>query len=451
VKHLIWCLFGLSCSTAVRAQALAPDDFAFGLPITTTQAAAAYRFPLPLAVYQNSFREDLGDLRLFNERGVAVPFSLFRPAEQTHIHKPEVALPMFPLHEGARVVIDGIRVTIDSPQSAIKLQTQNGGAAALSVSQYVLDARALNAAVSALRLSWPDTASDYSGRVRVEASDDLGSWHSVVVASPIANLHANGQTLIESRIAMTATTAKYFRISWLGSAPAFELTTVLAEPTDTIAEPEREVLEVLGSPDPVSTTDYLFDLGARPPVSRVNVLLPVANAIIDAELSSRRTSKDPWRFVTRAGLYRLKNPDAEQHNAAFEIGTDSDRYWRARISRGPTPPLMPLRLHVEWIPNQLTFLAQGDGPFLLAYGNANAVGAEADFSNIPSTLQVAPAVVGSPRVLGGSGRLAVKPAAFPWRRAVLWSVLLLAVILLAWMAYRVSKDSSPSAEPHDGT
>jgi len=176
VKPLIWCLFVFLGSTGARAQALVPQDFAFGLPVTATQPAAAYRFPLPLAVYQNSFREDLGDLRLFNERGDAVPFSLSRPAAQTQIHKEPIALPLFPLREGARVVIDGIRVTIDSPQSAIKLQTQNGGAVALSVNQYVLDARELNAAVSALRLDWPDTASDYSGRVRVEASDDLGSW-----------------------------------------------------------------------------------------------------------------------------------------------------------------------------------------------------------------------------------------------------------------------------------
>jgi hypothetical protein len=439
------CLLLLLGSSIVQAQTLAPQDFAFGLPVTTTQAAAAYRFPVPLAVYQNSYREDLGDLRLFNERGVAVPFSLNRPAAPAQIHKPAVALPLFPLREGTRVVIDGIRVTIDSPQSAIKLQTQNGGAVALSANQYVLDARALSSAVSALQLSWSDAASDYSGRVRVEASDDLGSWRPVAAASPIANLHANGQTLIESRIAIPATAAKFFRLIWLGAAPAFELTSVLAEPTDTVAEPDRALLDVVGRPDPANSGDYVFDLGARPPVSRVNVLLPVANTIVDVELSSRRAPQDPWRPVTRAGLYRLKTPDAEQQNAAFEIATDTDRYWRARFSRGPMPPSLPLRLHVEWIPNEITFLAQGAGPFLLAYGNATAVSGEADFSNIPATLHFAPAIAGSPRVLGGADRLLAEPAAFPWRRSVLWGVLLLAVVLLAWMAYRVSKDSSPSA------
>jgi hypothetical protein len=49
-------------------------------------------------------------------------------------------------------------------------------------------------------------------------------------------------------------------------------------------------------------------------------------------------------------------------------------------------------------------------------------------------------LVGSRRVLGGSTRLVGKPAAFPWMRAVLWSVLLLAVVLLAWMAYRLANE-----------
>jgi hypothetical protein len=456
MKHLVSLFLGLLLGSTVveaqpQAQTLAPQDFAFGLAVTTTQAAAAYRFPLPLAVYQTSFRGDLGDLRMFNARGVAVPFSLSRPTAQAQSHKPAIALPMFPLREGSHVVIDGIHVTIDSPHSAINLQTDNGSTVAMTVNQYILDARTLDAAVSALVLGWSDAAADYTGRVRIEASDDLGSWRTVVAAAPIANLHANGQVLTENRIILTTTAAKYWRLTWLGSPPAFELTSAQAEPTDGIVDPARSALEVLGKPDPANPTDYLFDLDARPPVSRINMLLPEANTIVDVELSSRRSSRDPWHYVIRAALYRLKTPDAESQNASLEIPVNADRYWRARIPRNPIPPQTPLRLHVEWIPNELTFLAQGQGPFLLAYGNATAVSAEVDFSHIPSSIHIAPATTGSPQLLGGPDRLRVKPAAFPWMRGVLWSVLLLAVMILAWMAYRISKDSTPPAESHEGT
>jgi hypothetical protein len=427
-------------SSMVQALPLSPHDFAFGLPVITAQEAAAYRFSLPLSVYQDSVREDLGDIRLFNAGGVAVPFSLLRPAVQASIHKPAIALPVFPLHEGSPVVIDGIHVTIDSPRSAINLQTQNGSAGDLLANQYILDGRALDSAVSALRMSWSEPASDYSGRVSVEASDDLGFWRTVVAAAPIANLRANGQMLIENRITLAPTAAKFWRIKWLGAPPAFEISSVVAEPAESLAAPVRTTLEVSGKPDPDNANDYLFDLGAHAPVSRVNVVLPEVNTTVGVELSSRRMAKDPWRIVARAGFYRVKTADAEQQNAPLEVRVDDDRYWRARITDGAGPLREPLRLRVEWIPNEVTFLAQGKGPFLLAYGNATAIGAEADLSQIPATLQIAAAAVGSRQVLGGSTRLVSSPPAFLWMRAVLWGVLLSAVILLAWMAYHLANE-----------
>ena len=444
---VLWISGLLLGPSVVQALTLSPQDFAFELPVITTKDAAAYRFALPLAVYQSTYRDDLGDIRMFNARGDAVPFSLLKPAPQSPVHEAPQALPLFPLQAGSLVVIDGVRVTIDSPGSAIKLQTQNGTGVDASVYRYIIDARALDARISGLRLQWPETASDYSGRVRLEASDDLGSWRTVVAAAPIANLHANGQALIENRVSLTSTTAKFWRISWLGAAPAFELTSVLAEPADGLVEPVRTVLDVLGTPDPANADSYLFDLGAHPPVTRINVLLPEANTVVGIELSSRRVPRDPWHPVTRAAFYRLKTPDGEQQNAPLGITTDQDRYWHARIAGSGTLPHAPLRLHVEWVPNEVTFLARGQGPFLLVYGSATATPAETDLTQVPDKLEIAPATVGSSQVLGGSTRLVAKPAAFPWIRAVLWSVLLLAVVLLAWMAYRLSRETDASSDP----
>jgi Protein of unknown function (DUF3999) len=445
MKALVLWICGLLLGpSVVQALTLSPQDFAFGLPVITTKDAAAYRFALPIAVYQSTYREDLGDIRVFNAQGDAVPFSLLRATAQSPIHKTPQPLPLFPLPEGSRVVIDGVRVTIDSPGSAVKLQTQNATGVDASVNQYILDARALDAVISGLLLKWPNTASEYSGRVRVEASDDLGSWRTVAAAAPIANLHANGQALIENRVPLTPTMAKFWRLSWLGTAPAFELTSVLAELADGLVEPVRTVLEVLGTSDPASADGYSFDLGAHAPVTRVNVLLPEANTVVGIELSSRRAPRDLWRPVTRAAFYRLKTPDGEQQNSPLEITTDGDRYWHARISGSGSLRPGFLRLHVEWVANEVTFLARGQGPFLLVYGSATATPAETDLSQVPAALEIAAATVGSPQVLGGSIRLVAKPAAFPWIRAVLWSVLLLAVVLLAWMAYRLSRETGAS-------
>jgi hypothetical protein len=262
----------------------------------------------------------------------------------------------------------------------------------------------------------------------------------VVAAAPIANLRANGQTLIENRAEFAPTKAKFWRLSWLGIAPTFELTSVLAETAASVTDPDRASLEVNGVADSRNPREYDFDLGAHPPVSRVNVLLPDPNSVFDVELSSRSSANAPWRMIVHSGFYRLKTPDAEQQNSLVAVSPDTDRYWRARILGAGTSPQSPLRLHVEWTPNEVTYLAQGHAPFLLAYGNASAGSAEADWSHLPNSLEIAPATLGPVEVTGGTARLIAKPAPFPRTRVALWSILLLAVLVLGWMAYRLSKD-----------
>jgi hypothetical protein len=279
--------FGLLIySNLLHAQVTSPRDFAYGQLAIPARDAAAYRFALPLTVYRNTFREDLGDLRVFNAEGVVVPFSLSRPAAHSLIHKTPIAVSMFPLHEGARILVDGVHLTINSAGSAVNLQTQNGTAAKATVRQYLLDARALDATLSALQLAWPEGSAEYTGRLGIEVSDDLAAWRSLVATAPIANLRANDRTLIENRAEFSPTKAKFWRLSWLGTAPSFELTGVLAEPAASFTEPDRASLEVNGVADPKNPREYTFDLGAHPPVSRANVLLPDPNSVIDVELSS---------------------------------------------------------------------------------------------------------------------------------------------------------------------
>jgi hypothetical protein len=426
-------------SGVVRAQAITPTDFAYTQVATPQHDAAAYRVVLPLPVYQNTFNEDLADLRVFNADGIAVPYSLSRPAPQSQVHTTPVTVPMFPLHEGAQISIDGVHLSINSAGSAVNLQTQNGTATTSAVRQYLLDTRTLDTALAALQLGLPEGAPDYTGRLGVEVSDDLAAWHSVLASAPIANLHANGQTLVENRVEFVPTKAKFWRLSWRGISPNFELTSILAEPAGSISEPDRTSLEVGGIADPKDSQQYIFDLGAHPPVSRVNLMLPDTNSIIDAELSTRSTVNSPWRTVLHSGFYRVKTPEGEQQNSALVVSADTDRYWRARIvGAGPRP--QSLRLHVEWIPNEVTFLAQGHAPFVLAYGDAVARRADADLSNLPKTMEIAPAALGSVQVSGGPNRLIARPAPFPAMRVLLWVVLLLAVVVLSWMAYRVSSD-----------
>jgi hypothetical protein len=334
-----------------------------------------------------------------------------------------------------------VQVTINSAESAVSLQTQHGGGPrSNSARQYLIDAHESGTAYSALQLTWPERTADFTGRLSIEVSDDLAAWRAIVTAAPIANLRAGGQALIENRISFPSTKAKFWRLTWLGAAPSIELSTVLAQPASIPAPQHYDALDVTGlaGNDP---RDFFFDLGAHVPVTRFNLLLSDANALANVELSSRADVNQPWSPITRAAIYRLKTGETEQRNSLIDVAMDTNRFWRAHILGNDLPLHGPLTLHVEWVPNELIFLAQGPEPFLFAYGSAVATRAEADFSHLPADLQFAAATLGPQKILGGIARLTPPPAPFPRTRAILWAILILAVGILGWMAFHVAKET----------
>lgn len=438
-------ILGVSAFAAAGATApathdtpLSPQDFASGMNIDTPRVSAAFRVTLPLAVYQGTVRDDLGDLRIFNAQGEAVPYSL------TQLNPPPsfatTSLPLFPLHGAAHAAMNGLRLTIDSPGSAVHVQTQGSAATSGAARQYILDARGTDAAISGMRVAWPDSADDYSGRLMLEVSDDLGAWTTVVSGAPIANLHANGQVLVANRIEVIPTRAKFWRLSWANSPPAFELSSVTADTSDRPATVYAN-LDVPGIEDPADSRAFTFDLGAHTPVSRLNLSLPEPNSLNRVEFSSRRAPGDSWRTRIVGDVYRLSTLDGESKSPPIDIGLDRDRYWKVRVMNGGDLSRTPPHLVVNFVPDEVTFLAQGSGPFLLAYGNLTALDAETDLSRISRTADIVPATVEAARVLGGPSRRVPPPVPFPWVRALLWSVLIIAALLLGWMAFRLSKDT----------
>jgi len=424
------------------AAALTPQDFAYGMPIMATEVAAAYRVQLPVDVYKVSVREDLGDVRVFNAQGEAVPYVIRRMDVRDAEGAPTQTLALFPLHADALAGAQGLRVTLDSPNGAIKLQTDGRAASDAPVSQYLIDARPLETAIAALQLSWPESSADFSGRMRIESSDDLATWRIIVAAAPIANLHAGTQQLIESRIETPHIKAKYWRLSFLGHGPSFELNEVRAEAAQGPPRVNWSTLMITGKADPRIPGDYDFDLGARFPLQRVNLILPDTNSVYLADFKSRARDQDPWREIIRAGVYRLATADGQQINGPIEVPLDRDRYWRVHLS-GESGASVALRLQGSFTPSEIEFVAHGTPPYLLAYGSSDIAAAATDLSVMPSGALVSTATLGSRSALGGEGRIAAAGSPLD-KRNILWAVLVLAVAALATMAARLARNRTRS-------
>jgi hypothetical protein len=98
---------------------------------------------------------------------------------------------------------------------------------------------------------------------------------------------------------------------------------------------------------------------------------------------------------------------------------------------------------IQWIPHEVVFIARGAGPFYLAYGSSIAKSAAVSLTMLPKNLAIVPASLSSSELSGGESVLQPLAAPFPWKTPLLWTVLIAGAGLLAWMAFRLSKDLSP--------
>jgi hypothetical protein len=438
----------------VLAQEIAPNDFAYGVTAIVPGEAAAYRAPLPLIVYQKSSRTDLGDLRVFNQAGQVVPHRLERPRTVVAIVAESTKLPLFPIRGDSPESINALRVTIESGGTRVDAHTDGKSSSNGSrVRSYVADARGLNAGVAAFKLQWMHSQSDYAGRVRVEASEDLGNWRVVHDGAPIAYLRSGDRWLMEQRVELPGVRAKFWRLSWLGEPPPFEIFGLIAEPTNAFVDVTRQTLAIPGTPVSGKPGEFEFDLGASLPLDRLNLELSEPNTLIEAQLLSRATPSEPWNLLTRGGFYRLRNASAntqELTNGDLVVELTTNRYWLMRIPAGAEGlgTSVP-KLRIGWLPHEVVFFARGSAPFTLAFGSAAAPRFVGAFASIPEGTAVLRASFSEPKTLGGESRLQpVAPAkAFPVKSVALWSVLLAGVALLGWMAYRLSRDLKSSATP----
>jgi hypothetical protein len=218
---------------------------------------------------------------------------------------------------------------------------------------------------------------------------------------------------------------------------------VLAEPARQNVDARHTSRTVSAAPSKKVAGEFEYDLGARVPVDRVNLELPDANTVVDVELLSRAYVSDAWHTVRRCGFYRLKSDGEELRNGPVAVALNTHRHWLLRTNpkSGGLGSVAP-HLVVEWVPHEVVFVARGAGPFYVAYGNATAGSAAVSLAVLPKNVSIASASLSEPEALGGDARLTPPPEPYAWKAALLWVVLIAGAALLAWMAFRLSKDFS---------
>jgi hypothetical protein len=430
-----------------------PSEHPYAAPIALDPGASHYRFTVPAAVYRGASRRDLGDLRVFNASGEPVPYA-FAPREPQPAAPALQAVNLFPLYGDREKGIGATNVRVQ--------RTQHGTVVNVSVADavpaarrrllgYLIDASDLKAPQEALLLAW-QAREGFSGRARVEGSEDLKSWNSLAANAPILFLEHAGARLERNRVELSGARAKYLRVSFEGVAPDFHLKEVRVELRAEKAEPVREWVSLRASPGKLAG-ELLVDTQGHFPVDRLKLALPQANTVAQIQLSTRERAEEPWRPAASATAYRLTREGGELASPDVRVAVNPDRYWRILVDqKGGGFGAGEVTLELGWLPHEVLFAARGAGPFTLAYGNQLArPGAAPLAAVLPQDEKLAAGAARIGEVSGSappSASLFSDPVRFfrgvaesrEAKKWTLWGVLLVGVLLLGWMAQRLLRD-----------
>lgn len=423
------------------------EDFAYGIAVHPSVEAPLYRARLPVAVYRSVTRSDLGDLRVFNASGALVPHELWSPPDETETQHREQEARVFPLLSATPEALSAIRVEIEGGAERTSLSVGRSGEGA-KVASYLLEVGSIDSSFVAdrLLLYWDEPKEGFVLRLRVEESDELSSWRTLVSAV-VADLRRDGERLLRNEIRLDSGVARYLRLTSDEGALPMALSRATIELSAKTERVETVWLEIsdLGSQE----EGLLFETPGPVLVEKLDVLPAEMNTWTEVQLFSRPDTKAPWVLRAGSAVYRFDVGGDELAETRLPVRSTRHRYWKITNdeARGGFGGRLPA-LRVGYRPDEVVFVARGEPPFEIAYGNRGldppprsqeslrTLASSDDERLVPAT----ELVLGEPRTLAGEGALS-EPLVGDWKRFVLWAVLAVASLALLLTARAVLRDS----------
>jgi hypothetical protein len=420
------------------------DDFAKGFAVELDEVGPLFELEIPDEVYQTVTRQDLGDLRVFNRDGTIVPHVVRRPSARVAEGLWPRPLSFFPLRGQVEETAVGqtLRIITDDRGVIVGATTAGGSSPEQErVTAYIIDLSGLPDMPSSLDLDWKSTAGEgFAVTVSVESSEDLARWRTLATGVTLAELRSGGASLVHKKVALSEFESRYLRIAWPESLRGVHLTGVMAFFPARAQLLERKTLVVAGAATGDRPDGFEFDTGGMRPVDRVRVVFEEGNAVAEAAVFSRQEPEGEWRQRFTGWFYSLERIGALVRNEPVRVEPTTDRYWRLELVSGQPWTARPPSLEIAWVPDLLTVVAQGDGPFTVAFGSATVAPADRttdgvlrDIGSDQRSALISSARASVVSTLGGESRLQPPPPPLPWKTWLLWGILIFGVVLLAWM------------------
>jgi hypothetical protein len=183
--------------------------------------------------------------------------------------------------------------------------------------------------------------------------------------------------------------------------------------------------------------------------------------VVSASFATQERPGGPERALLTTVLYRMEHGGQKLANPDLRIAATATQRWLLRVDPrgGGLGGGMPV-LHAGWLPHRLLFVARGEPPFKLVFGNPGAApAAMAPRALLPGAaedkpLEALPAALGE---VTATPLAAQTPTGavrgyfeqMDRKKLWLWGSLLLAVLVIVAMAWRLTREMPAPGAPRE--
>lgn len=356
------------------AQAIEPEpmDFSWGVRISARADNGLWETRLPAKVYEGVTRPDLGDVRIFDGAGKAVPMKIIDARTGVLQKEESVTLRFFPLHTSGDGHIDkqSLRFKINEKRALTSVNSRAPHRERTVLGAYVVDASGLARKPVALRLKWDGPHEKFITTINVEVSRDLNFWFDLVTDFVLAQIPCGDGVIFQNTMEFPYPMKGYWIINWPAGKKGARLLSVeaLLPPEDGAPKMKKATATVRGHG---VSGEYQFEISAAFPACQVLANVSWTDFCSFARIYSRDRHDAPWDFHSVTNLYNFQAKEHFIKNNPIPVRMVSHRLWRIVLD-SKTAPLagtLPPDLTVSWIPHKVFFVARGQEPFTMAFGS----------------------------------------------------------------------------------
>lgn len=448
----------------LMAEDITQSDFAEGYNLEVDKEGAIYSVEIPEDVYRTVQSSDLKDVRIFNGAGEIVPHAIRNVETDPAALRDTWAIPFFPLFQEIRPNDESefsLQVSRDRAGTIVNIQSDpEKDADNQKVSGYLLDLGSFKQSVSELEFQWEKDTDSSLFTVNIEQSSDLIHWTSLVQKATLVDLQFGGRQVDRRTVQLPRQPQQYLKLTWQNSNGPLSLIKISG--FSRVIEGHRKYRWLSLEKGTISKkNDQLlidFETNYRLPVSRVQIQFPEKNSIAGLTIQSQSDRDAGWKTRCEQVFHDLTLDGTAIQNEPCSFQPVVDPMWRIVVKQdgaGLQSGNKALTLQFGWLPSELLFVGRGTPPYLLAFGSGKLAQEDKQTADgmllqairmKPHDQAIGVAILGEKVALAGDVALKSPAKPMPWKKLLLWAVLLSGVVLLAFMAHSLIKEMKVADE-----